>query len=206
MTSSPSAKTKLRFFQRLPAHTEAFSLVEVLVVVAILGVLAVLIFPALSSASGKAHSAQCVSNLRQIHTAASLFSNDNAMEFAPLHFFFRLDQEGYLERTSEAWVCPGDDRENKSSGLGGSHQLSYAINAGRTGYAPANFSQAKERLVRIQDPANTVYFGDAEQYWMDSHPANQNLSLRHNGRANVIFVDGHVESIPAGDLTIYERF
>lgn len=206
MTFSPCAKKKPKRFPSLSIQTRAFTLVEVLVVISILAVLAALAFPVLSSANHKADSAKCASNLRQIHAAASLFSTDNGMEFAPLHFFFRLDQEGYLERTSEAWVCPGDDRTNKSSGLGGSHQLSYAINAGRTGYAPANFSQAKERLMRIQDPANTVYFGDAEQYWMDSHPANQNLSFRHKGRANVIFVDGHVESIPADDLTIYERF
>jgi len=54
-----------------------FSLVEVLVVAAILGVLAALIFPSVKGALKRSQQASCLSNLRQIGVAAHLFAGDH---------------------------------------------------------------------------------------------------------------------------------
>lgn len=58
---------------RNPRHSLAFSLVELLVVVAIIGVLAALLLPALARARAAAHSSACKSNLRQLGVALNLY-------------------------------------------------------------------------------------------------------------------------------------
>jgi len=55
----------------------AFTLIEVLVVVALLAVLAALLLPALAGGKGKARQAQCLSQLEQWVMALHLYSNDN---------------------------------------------------------------------------------------------------------------------------------
>ena len=56
---------------------QKFTLIELLIVVAIIGILASLLFPVLSKARMKSRIAVCKSNLRQVHTAQVLFADDN---------------------------------------------------------------------------------------------------------------------------------
>jgi prepilin-type N-terminal cleavage/methylation domain-containing protein/prepilin-type processing-associated H-X9-DG protein len=55
----------------------AFSLVELLVAIAIIGVLAGLILPALGRAKNRAHDIKCVSNLKQVGLAVSLYADEH---------------------------------------------------------------------------------------------------------------------------------
>lgn len=54
-----------------------FTLIELLVVVAIIGILAAMLMPALSGALEQGRSTSCKSNLRQLHLANSLYAADH---------------------------------------------------------------------------------------------------------------------------------
>lgn len=56
----------------------AFTVVELLVVVAIVGILAALLLPVLSGAKERAKRAACLNNLRQLGIAVRLYADDNS--------------------------------------------------------------------------------------------------------------------------------
>jgi prepilin-type processing-associated H-X9-DG protein/prepilin-type N-terminal cleavage/methylation domain-containing protein len=80
------------FFSHLPRGRRAFSLVELLIVVAIMAVLVALLLPAVQQARESAQSAQCRSNLRQLGMA--------------LHQYVANSNTGLMITTSEP---PQDD-------------------------------------------------------------------------------------------------
>ena len=65
----------------MPRSEKGFTLIELLVVIAIISVLASLLMPALSSAREKARQIACLSNLRQLGLALTMYADNNHESF-----------------------------------------------------------------------------------------------------------------------------
>ena len=65
------------------ARKSAFTLIELLTVIAIIGILAAIIIPTVGSVRNKAKSVRCTSNLRQIGIAIRVFANDSKGMMVP---------------------------------------------------------------------------------------------------------------------------
>jgi prepilin-type N-terminal cleavage/methylation domain-containing protein len=64
------------------SRSGGFTLIELLVVIAIIAILAALLLPALSRAKEESQGAKCISNLKQLAVAWTMYSGDNKDQLA----------------------------------------------------------------------------------------------------------------------------
>jgi prepilin-type processing-associated H-X9-DG protein len=158
-------------------------MVELLVVMAVIAVLAAVLFPALAGAREKGRQAVCASNLRQLALANQMYAQDHDGFFAPAaqEFLTRDDRRwfgargadggfepregplvaylregGALRRCPSFGVSAGFDR-----GTGG-YVYNYLAVGGRVwrlGYVPEAFEQGM-REAELPQPAETAMFAD----------------------------------------------
>lgn len=104
---------------RASGRAAGFTLVELLAVVAILGVLASIIMALVTGARNSARQTQCLSNMRETAKAALLFAADNKGQFPALYlgsaygnkgpWSQQLADGGYLPSPPHALTCPVDE-------------------------------------------------------------------------------------------------
>ncbi len=73
-----------------------FTLIELLVVIAIIGILAALLLPVLSNARATARRVSCMSNVKQILTACTMYANDNEDEL-PVGMVYQQESPQYIK-------------------------------------------------------------------------------------------------------------
>jgi prepilin-type N-terminal cleavage/methylation domain-containing protein/prepilin-type processing-associated H-X9-DG protein len=199
----------------------AFTLIELLVVIAIIAILAALLFPVFAQAKETAKKTQCLSNVRQIGLAWTMYAGDYdetcCMSYYYLDDFrfevawdFKLDWAagttpsweygllGPYARNGEIHKCPSFFGE-----AWGRPYTGYAYNATYLGGdAFAGYDVAG--MTQIGSPAETAAFAEggfgepvmAENYLRaPSDPlfVAGKVHFRHFGFANVLYCDGHVK-------------
>lgn len=187
----------------------AFTILELLVVVAIIGIISLLGFGAMGSLRSSASGTECVNNLRQIHQAFMLRVTDlngqfpSATDYPSYASWARNWSYDLIARKLlndwNTFRCPAAPKEWSFSG----HYVHYGMNS----YLPpaengVPASRAFGRISNVSNPAQTVAFTDSgfpnrsnptSGYYLLSDAAR--IAGRHNGKANVIFVDGHLEQL-----------
>jgi prepilin-type N-terminal cleavage/methylation domain-containing protein len=167
----------------------AFTLVELLTVVAILAVLASLLLPAVAEVREKARSAVCWSQLRQIGILASMYAQDFNDYVLPADLGGDVDlwinyMSGELSGSVEMFKCPSVTRADSFNPYGGNvwpyNQVRYAsyimntIAVGSWAGAVMSMNPANTcgwgngttlpvRLTAVAEPAEKIFIVDSRQ-------------------------------------------
>jgi prepilin-type N-terminal cleavage/methylation domain-containing protein/prepilin-type processing-associated H-X9-DG protein len=114
----------------------AFTLVELMIVIAIIGILVALLIPAIQSASASVSQARCAENLHRLWQAVSMRAADEAAH--PNKRVLRATAWPaqvlpYLESGSQFMVCPAGGESMSEDGASGGQSTSFTDGAASSG-------------------------------------------------------------------------
>ncbi len=195
----------------------SFSLIELLIVVAIIAILAGMLLPALNQAREKGKGIRCVSNVKQLGTVLTQYTIDyddylpivanaaNDVLWSGSKKNGNFESDGgyismYFGNSNGVKKCPGlpEFADGYNTGNGG---YGYNIHLGdiwSTGY---------QKMSRISAPAQKVAFGDSSDFNSSGEPietyqingpkddyVSPNIHFRHVNFASICWLDGHSSS------------
>lgn len=179
---------------RHPITATGFTLVELLVVMAILGVLLGLLLPQFGPIKDKAKRMQCASSLRELALAFGQFAKDNDVYPDRDKWLQRTASEGIVSGQlyrylgeKKVYVCPSDT-DLQGAGAAGGRVTSYSYN---TWFDNRNANQQpdmSEAVLFVE-----MFTGKAAAFTPSFDPDKPvSLTDRHGGGGMVAFGDAHV--------------
>jgi prepilin-type N-terminal cleavage/methylation domain-containing protein len=204
-----------------------FTLVELLVVIAVITVLIAILLPALGTARAQVQRVQCESNLRQLLLAAGMYENDNRQNL-PWANWLTAPFAGWLYRdpnhsqqsdvtggllyqyllTQTVYHCPLDQPPYSSGPV--ENLTSYICNGSICGFkgVTAGVCPRVAKVTQMRSDA-VLYWEADEQFtspnpWNDgcSYPTEGGITHRHpSSGCSVACFDGHVEWLTSANYT-----
>jgi prepilin-type processing-associated H-X9-DG protein/prepilin-type N-terminal cleavage/methylation domain-containing protein len=201
-------------------NRRAFTLVELLVVVAIIALLIGIMLPALSRARDVARATVCLANVRNTGLAIQMYANEHGSHYPPsscgLHGnpaeTWWINALQPYASTRLLYRCPCDKAETfmdwadppPIAQWGNYRWASYSTNS------RFDFEQFN-RLDAVPHPMDTIYACETpesvigadhvhpELWFNATAPTNDVAHDRHLGKANYLFADGHVDQLTLED-------
>ena len=187
-----------------------FTLIELMVVVAIIGILVSMLLPALGKVRGAARTTDCVSEMKQIGIAVEMYMDDNdqvvnqahwsqskfwddrtvqlsASQDASSPFHFQVPLAGYyMQNNLNAFQCSMTNEEDQDS-FKGDHTFNTLIQKPAGDYPDFKVSD-------VNSPNELLYVTDTNSGWLNEN--SERIQVRHEGgKLNHLWADGHVTTL-----------
>jgi len=195
-------------------QSAGFTLVEILIVVAVIGLLSALLLPAFSRARETARRTSCAGNLHQIGLALRQYATDYNNRYPVRYADSGLDSRKNnwrvqlfpYARNAEVFRCPSNPNNNQSATVttpanGVDINVSYACNYNSAGLGAFGNNDGSQhvRLNSISQPAELIAVVESlsseADLDMDDPAMIGQLFAGHQQRSNYLFVDGHVKAM-----------
>ncbi len=188
-----------------------FTLIEVLIVIAIVSVLATILFPALVAARRTAHRVSCLNNLRQLHVAFTLYADDHdgacpsdGNTFLWMGRNWRPLLEPYLQNRKAFW-CPLDgtaklkyDATSYAYLQAFYQQPEHLVAANLSGYRTCAAPPEPQQLGQVVYPTEKILIYE----WYTNHELPLRTMWDQTGPHLACFVDGHAALVRQESLTL----
>ena len=198
-----------------------FTLIELLIVIAIIAILAGMLLPALQKAREKSKQSYCLNNLKQIGVVTMMYLGDFNNKMPASAEFFKtnllevaINNSKYIKPNSRIWTCP----KSVCTPAGKLYWDQYAAydpyyNAVNLGYG-WNSWLAGHQMDKLPTASSFILWGDSHDIgtpYSVCTTLNRNLIdhylnsdrplgfLRHQG-ANIAFCDGSVKLKSAKEI------
>ena len=205
MEFMPKRFSKILLHRPPASSLRSFTLIELLIVVAIIAVLAAMLLPALQNAKEQSKRATCLANLKQVGLALLMYADDNESWICP--------NGGDWIGTLTNRYLPGSRMLTIRTGTGCPSRLGtpdtwfpFGINANLIAQGVYTVPHALKEVVhggRIMLVGESYYNLPMQHFYSDfaiqGQPAPGNyVMVRHKGQGlNFVFVDGHGEFLKA---------
>jgi len=198
-----------------------FSLIELMVVIAIIGILVAMLLPVLANAKARQQRVQCIGNLHQLgialqtvlsnnHGYPMFVSNRHSLWFHELEtegFGIAQPPKGFVE--TGVWRCPaaqwplGEQGARFSYGYNAYGNLRIGNNTNSPGlfghYDPLTNRRNGIADTEVTHPSEMMAIGESDNFiFVRSQQYDfRKMPVRHQDKVNVLLCDSHVESVSA---------
>lgn len=200
------------------SHKSAFTLIELLTVIAIIGILAAILIPTVGSVRKRALKSQCASNLHQLGMALNLYVNDNrqrlpdgTLDNANLQWISTQHRDALIGygMTFEMFYCKGNEvymnnnmtQANREKKGGNGFPIGYIYLPGTTFSATDQYGRSipsKYKETRYPRITYRLVATDLNRKWQNDFAGGVNHS---DGLApfggNHLYIDGAVKWVSA---------
>ena len=154
---------------------QRFTMVELLVVMAIIIILAAFLFPAFSQAMAQARKASCTSNLRQFGIALNVYRGD--CDDMMVQWLSRLENDKYVHG-EKLFVCPQDGSAGYDGGRSGAGWATNSYGGSPIMlYGQTSPDNQKDSFDIIQDACKDEFF-DTDDTNRNTWTTTRNTTIR----------------------------
>jgi prepilin-type N-terminal cleavage/methylation domain-containing protein/prepilin-type processing-associated H-X9-DG protein len=184
-------------------RSRGFTLAELLVVIGIIATLVALLLPAVIRAREQSRRSACLSNLRQLGLAMTMYANNHrdrlpnsnppntVLDYFATEYVLITLNEQYL-KAAAVFHCPSDADPAPARIESGGHKMPNSARTSYDFYSIAWLPEQGPKLTRIRE---------APLAWDNNIGAPNDAELNHGPKGgNVVYADGHADWQDAGDV------